>query len=322
MRRQAVALGIALALAATGAAAQAKKVAIAGWGPHPTLNETIAGFKNGLAAEGFREGQNVVFDESHVNFDRALVPQMLSKLAGGSPDLMVTIATPVSMTAAQQLKGRDFPIVFTPIADPVYARLVPSWSAGGKLITGSSVALDYETVLRFFKTVLPDLRRLGVLYDTGDDSSAAALEAVERLAPKLGLTIVRVGMDNPSELPQRVQSAVARADALYAVASGRIQQGTAAIAATADRAKIPVLTTIPQMVSQHQALAAMAVSFGQSGEAAGRIAGRILKGEDPARIAPWKPAAADHAPMVSAQRLKALELRLPESLKDCKCVIQ
>lgn len=321
MRRWTLGIGIALTLAAGGAAAQAKRVAIAGWGPHPTLNETIDGLKKGLAAEGFREGLNVIFDESHVNFDRAVVPQMLSKLAGGNPDVMVTIATPVSMTAAQQLKGRSFPIVFTPIADPVFARLVPSWSSGDKLMTGSSVALDYETVLRFFRAVLPDLKRLGVLYDTGDDSSAAALDAVERLAPALGLTIVRVGMDNPAELPQRVQSALGRTDALYAVASGRIQQGSAAIAATADRAKIPVLTTIPQMVSQHQALAAMAVSFAQSGEAAGRIVGRILKGEEPARIAPWKPAVSDHAPMVSAQRLKALDLRLPERLKDCKCVI-
>lgn len=64
---------------------------------------------------------------------------MLNKLAGGAPDLMATIATPVSMTAAQQLKARTFPIVFTPIADPVHAKLVLSWTAGEKLLTGASV---------------------------------------------------------------------------------------------------------------------------------------------------------------------------------------
>jgi putative tryptophan/tyrosine transport system substrate-binding protein len=316
------ALSIALALVALPAGAQSKKVAIAGWGPHPTLNETIAGFKAGLAAEGFREGQNVTFDETHVNFDRALIPQMLNKLSGASPDLMVTIATPVSMTAAQQLKARTFPIVFTPIADPVFARLVPSWSAGDKLITGSSVALDYDAVLTFFKTVMPNLKRLGVLYDTGDESSSVALDTVEKLAGKYGLSIVRIGMDNPAELPQRVQSAVGRVDALYPVASGRIQQGSAAIAATADRAKLPIITTIPQMVQQHHATAAMAVSFGQSGEAAGRIAGRVLKGADPATIAPWKPAASEHRAMFSGPRMKALGMEVPASLRDCKCVIE
>jgi putative ABC transport system substrate-binding protein len=286
------------------------------------LNETIEGFKKGLAVEGFREGETVMFDESHVNFDRSLIPQMLNKLAGGTPDLMVTIATPVSMTAAQQLKARSFPIVFTPIADPVHARLLPSWTAGEKLLTGASVALDYDAVLAFFKSVLPTMKRLGVLYDAGDDSSQAALDAVEKIADKHGLTIVRVGMDNPAELPQRVQSAVGRVDALYPVASGRIQQGAAAIAATADRAKLPVVTTIPQMVQAHQALAALAVSFGQSGEAAGRIAGRILKGADAVSIPAWKPASADHRPMLSAQRLEALSVKVPDQLSGCNCVVK
>lgn len=302
--------------------AQTRKVAIAGWGPHPSLNEAIAGFKKGLAAEGFREGQNLVFDESNVNFDRALIPQMLNKLASASPDLMVTIATPISVMANQQLKSRTFPIVFTPIADPVHARLVSNWSQGEKLMTGSSVALDYDAVLKFFQSVMPSLKRLAVLYDTGDDSSTAALEGIEPVAAKRGISLVRIGVDNPAELPQRVQSAAGRADAIYPVASGRIQQGAAAISSTAERMKMPVLTTIPQMVHEQQAVAALAVSFGQSGEAAGRIAGRILKGADTQSIAPWKPGAADHVPMISSTRLKALGWTLPAAVKDCGCLVE
>lgn len=301
--------------------AQQHKVAIAGWGPHPTLDETIAGFKQGLAQEGFRVGENLVFDESNVNFDRSLIPQMLNKLSAGNPDLMLTVATPVTLTAIQQLRSRNFPIVFTPIADPVHAGMVPGWDKGEKLLTGSSVAVDYDAVLAFFQQVVPGLKRLGVLYDTGDDSSSAALEGIKAVAGARGVTLVEIGVDNPSELPQRVQSARGRVDAIYPVASGRIQQGSAAIASTADRAKLPVVTTIPQMVQQHQALAALAVSFTQSGEAAGRIAGRLLKGEDAESIPAWKPSAEEHQPLISEVRLKALGLTLPEALKDCNCVV-
>lgn len=314
-------IGLASALALP-AAAQSKKVAIAGWGPHPTLNETIAGFKKGLASEGFKEGENLSFDETNVNFDRALIPQMLNKLASASPDLMVTVATPVSVMAQQQLKARSFPLVFMPIADPVHAQLVPNWTSGGTLITGSSVALDYDAVFKFFSTLVPDLKRLGVLYDTGDDSSTVALESMAAAAQRVGVSIVKLGVDNPAELPQRVQSAMGRADAIYPVASGRIQQGSAVIASTAERMKMPVVTTIPQMVQAHQALGAMAVSFGQSGEAAGRIAARLLKGADARTLAAWKPGIADHAPMVSGVRLKALGRSLPPALADCKCVIE
>jgi putative ABC transport system substrate-binding protein len=317
-------LGLILALSlavAPAASAEPKHVAIAGWGPHPTLNETIAGFKKGLAEGGFAEGSGVVFDETNVNFDAALIPQMLTRLAGAQPDLMVTIATPVSVAARNQLRSRTFPIVFVPIADPVHAGLVPSWDRGARLMTGASVALDYQAVLGFFKTLLPKLKRLGLLYDTGDDSSKAAVDGMEAIAGKNGVSMVRIGVDNPNELAQRVQSAVGRVDALFTVASGRIQQGMAAISATADRAKLPILTSVPQAVQQNYALAAMALSFRQSGVAAGKIAARILKGADPATIPPYRATAAEHMPMINGQKLKALDLALPKALADCKCVI-
>lgn len=316
-----MALAVIAASALLPVHAQQKKVAIAGWGPHPTLDETLAGFKQGLAQEGFRVGENLEIDESNVNFDRSLIAQMLNKLAAGNPDLMVTVATPVSLTAIQQLRSRTYPIVFTPIADPVHAGMVPGWDKGERLLTGSSVAVDYDAVLAFFQQVVPGLKRLGVLYDTGDDSSSAALEGIKKVADAKGIKLVEIGVDNPSELPQRVQSARGRVDAIYPVASGRIQQGAAAIASTAERAKLPVLTTIPQMVQQHQALAALAVSFSQSGEAAGRIAARLLKGEDAASIPPWKPSAAEHQPLVSEVRLKALGMTLPDSLANCNCLV-
>jgi putative ABC transport system substrate-binding protein len=250
-----------------------------------------------------------------------MIPQMLSRLAGANPDLMATIATPVSVAARNQLRSRTFPIVVFPIADPVHAGLVPSWEKGDKLMTGSSVALDYPAVLSFFKSLLPDMKRMGLLYDTGDDSSKAAVDGVEAAAKGSGLELVRIGVDNPNELPQRVQSAVGRVDALFTVASGRIQQGMAAISATADRAKLPVITSVPQAVVQNYALAAFALSFRQSGLAAGRIAGRILKGADPASIPPYRATAAEHQPMINGKKMQALGLTLPPALKDCKCVI-
>jgi putative tryptophan/tyrosine transport system substrate-binding protein len=301
---------------------QQKRVAIAGWGPHPTLLEAVQGFKKGLADEGFVEGTGVAFDETNVNFDSAIIAQMLTRLAGARPDLMTTVATPVSIASKQVLRERTFPIVAFAINDPVHAKLVPSWDAGDKLMTAASVALDYPAALRFFKELMPDIRRLGVLFDTGDDSSKVTVEGLEAAAPALGLTIVQVGVDNPNELPQRVQSAVGRVDALFTAASGKIQQGMAAISATADRSKLPVITSVPQAAQQNYALAAFAVSYGQSGMAAGRMAGRILKGADPASIAPYRASASEHERLVSKRKLQTLGMTLPTALADCKCVIE
>jgi putative ABC transport system substrate-binding protein len=95
----------------------------------------------------------------------------------------------------------------------------------------------------------------------------------------------------------------------------------AAISATADRARLPVITSIPQAVQQNYALAAFAVSFGQSGLAAGHIAGRILKGADAASIPPYRASAAEHQPLISRRKLEALGLTLPAALAPCKCLV-
>lgn len=58
------------------------------------LNASIAGFKKGLAESGFVEGKDVVFTESHTNFDATLVPQMIEKLKAENPKLIYTVTTP------------------------------------------------------------------------------------------------------------------------------------------------------------------------------------------------------------------------------------
>lgn len=114
------------------AIAQESRVAIALFGPHPSLQQTVDGFKEQLAAEGIAAN----YDEAHVNFDRSLVPQLLNRLAAGNPDLMLTITTPMTQSAKQILANREFPIVFAPVTDPVKAGLLPSWDTGAPQMTG------------------------------------------------------------------------------------------------------------------------------------------------------------------------------------------
>jgi putative tryptophan/tyrosine transport system substrate-binding protein len=317
------AIGVTLCAAALPARSQTspKHVAIAGWGPHPSLVEVVQGFKKGLADEGFVEGTTVIYDETNVNFDGALIPQMLARLAGARPDLMAAVATPVAIASKQVLRDRTFPIVALAINDPVHAKLVPSWESSDKLMTAASVAVDFPAALQFFKKLLPNMKRVGVLFDTGDDSSKVSVDQLEAAATPLGLTVVQVGVDNPSELAQRVQSAIGRVDALFTVASGKIQQGMAAISATADRAKLPVITSVVQTVQQNYALAAFGVSYGESGVAGGRMAGRILKGADPASIPPYRASASEHEQRISKRKLESLGMALPAALADCKCVV-
>jgi putative ABC transport system substrate-binding protein len=317
-RISALTAGLVLAAAAGSLHAQQQvKIAIAMFGPHPTLQQLSDGFKKELADQGFK----VTYDEGNVNFDRSLAPQLLNRMAAGNPDLMLTITTPLTQSAKQALASRKFPIVFGAVTDPVGAKLVSSWDKGDTLMTGGSNLPNMDATVKFIKTLLPTAKRLGFIYNPGDDADLGFLRSLEKAAADNGMELVKVGVDNANDIPVRVQSLQGRADALLVPGSSLLQPAAAAIASVANRIKMPTFNSNTTSVTQHQFLAAYTVEYFHLGVNAGKLAAQILKGKSPADLAVSVPVAADHEMKISGQRMKDLGLTLPASLKDCNCVV-
>ncbi len=313
-----VAAGLVLAgFAGAASAQQTYRIAIANFGPHPTLTQLSEGFKKELADEGFK----VTYDEGNVNFDRSLAPQMLNRMAATNPDLMLTITTPLTQSAKTALANRKFPIVFGAVTDPVGAKLVPSADKGDVLMTGGSNLQNMDATVKFMKTLLPNFKKLGFLYNPGDDADLGFLKAVEKATADNGIELVKVGVDNANDIPTRVQSLQGRADALLVPGSSLLQPAAAAIASTANRIKLPSFNANTTSVTSHQFLGAYTVDYNRLGTIAGKIAGQILKGKSPADIAFVSPGPADHEMKISGQRMKDLGITLPAALKDCNCVV-
>ena len=313
-------LAVSVLLSAAAGLAQAQqqvKIAIAMFGPHPTLQQLSDGFKKELADQGFK----VTYDEGNVNFDRSLAPQLLNRMAAGNPDLMLTITTPLTQSAKQVLASRKFPIVFGAVTDPVGAKLVPAWDKGDALMTGGSNLPNMDATLKFIKVMLPAAKRLGFLYNPGDDADLGFLRSVEKAATDNGLELVKVGVDNANDIPVRVQSMQGRVDALLLPGSSLLQPASAAIASVTNRIKLPTFNANTTSITQHQFLAAYTVEYSHLGVNAGKLAAQILKGKSPADLGVSIPVAADHEMKISGQRMKDLGLTLPASLKDCNCVV-
>lgn len=301
------------------AAADPIKIGIANFGEHPQLNASIAGFKKALADNGFAEGTDVVYTESHTNFDASLVPQMIAKLQAENPKLIYTVTTPVSQIAQKALAGSGIPIVFSAVTDPVAAKLTPSWDEGGDGITGASDLQDVAAVMTFAKKLLPNATRFGLPYNPGEANDVALLEKVKEAAPAAGFEVVEVGVDNVNDIQQRIASLAGKADVIYTPASNLLQPAIAAVSAAARQAGIPIVNSDDGAVRDGVVPASFAVNYEQVGENAGKIAAQILKGADPKTIAPSRPAYADHSPLISRKVAKDFGIDIPASLDDCNC---
>jgi putative ABC transport system substrate-binding protein len=318
---KAAAAGVCLmALGAAPALAEPVKIAIASFGDHPQLNAAVDGFKAELAAEGLKEGTDVTFTFDHVNFDATLVPQMLTKIEGEKPALILAVTTPVAQMAKNALAKSGIPIVFTAVTDPVAAGLVPSWDKGGEGITGASDMQDIDATLTFARKLLPNAKTIGVPYNPGEANDAALVKILQEKAAAQGFAIAEVGVDNANDISQRVASLAGKADVVYVPASNLVQPAVAAVASAALAARMPVINTDERPVKEGIVPASFSVSFEKIGQNAGKLAGRILKGEKPADLAPVKPVYEDHAVTISKKAAAAFGMAIPDSFADCNCI--
>lgn len=312
----------ALAVSLGAAVADPIKIGIANFGEHPQLNAAIAGFKKSLAENGFVDGKDVVYTESHTNFDASLVPQMIAKLQAEQPKLLYTITTPVSQIAKKALAGSGIPVVFAAVTDPVAAKLVPSWEAGDDGMTGATDLQDVAAVMAFTKKLLPNAKRFGVPYNPGEANDVALVEKIKEAAPAAGFEVVEVGIDNVNDIQQRIASLAGKVDVIYGPTSNLIQPAIPAVSAAARQAGIPVVNADDNAVREGVVPASFAVNYEQVGVNAGKIAAEILKGKDPKAIAPSRPAYEDHAAMISKKAMAAFGIEIPASLADCGCIVE
>ncbi len=302
-------------LAVAGAAlAQPKLIAIANFGEHPALRAAVNGFKAEVVRQGFVEGKDVAFDDQHINFDRTLIPQLLTGAQAKKPALILAVTTPIAQSSIRVVTDKSIPIVFMSVVDPVVAQIVPSWQAGSATHTGATLYPDFNASLAFLKQLMPNAKRIGVPYNPGEDNDKTNMSEMRAIAPKHGLEVVEVGIDSPNDVAQRIQSLQGKVDAVFVIQSNILQTSLPVIAASTQRIGVPAINTLDTPVRNHTFLAAHALSYERMGANAGRIAARILKGEKPAAIAPHRPTPEDFSLVISRKQLAQWKMEAPPAL--------
>ena len=319
-------LAAALALPALGplaapAAAEPRLVAIANFGEHPILAEAVQGFRDEILASGLVEGTDVVFSQDHVNFDATLVPQMIAKIEASNPALVLTVTTPVSQNFKSQMGGKGVPLVFLAVTDPVAGGLVPAPDQADPAMTGASDALNIDGVFAFTRQLFPDARVFGIPFNPSEANDVSTVAQFKARAAEHGFEVVEVGVDNANDIQPRVAGLAAKVDVIYAPGSSLIQPALAAVAAAANEAGVPLINNNTNMVDTGDIAAAAGVSYDRHGHLAGRLAVRLLAGEDPATVAPAYPGPEDQAIMISRRAMAALGKPIPDSFADCDCIV-
>ena len=181
----------ALALALTAmapASAQEKSVAVTAIVEHPALDSVRDGVQTALKAAGFEVGKNLKWQYQSAQGNTGTAAQIARKFIGDKPDAIVAIATPSAQAVVAATKS--VPVVFLAVTDPVAAKLVPSWEASKGNVTGVSDLLALDKQIDLIKQVVPNAKRVGMVYNPGEANSVVVVKQLQELLPKQGMTLV------------------------------------------------------------------------------------------------------------------------------------
>ena len=251
------------------------KVGISQFFSHPVLDAYTAGFKDGMKAAGFTEGQNVQYDVENGQFSQDNLRAIAQKFQASKQDMVLTLTTPATLATLAVIQHT--PVIFGLVTDSKAAGILKDPQHPDKNVTGVESSWPSDQHLQAMKAVLPNLKRLGVPYNTGEANSVQQINDYKKLMPSLGMQLVEANATNTNEVQAAAQSLVGKVDAIEIIGDNTVQAAIGAVLKVGFENKIPVLSVDPEN-AQDGVLTGWGIQQKLTGAQAGDLAARILKG--------------------------------------------
>lgn len=256
-------------------------IGIGQFGEHGSLDNCRVGFIAGLAEEGIVEGQNLTIINENAQFDTGIGNQIAGAFVGKGVDLIAAIATPMAQSSFNAAKGKDIPVVFTAVTDPDAAML----TSGN--ITGTSDKLPVEAQLKLIRAMLPEAKKIGILFTTSEVNSESTIAEYKERAGDYGFEIVSMGISVAADIPLATDKLLGQVDCITNLTDNTVVGSLPLILNKANAKNIPVFGSEIEQVKLG-CIASEGLEYIELGKQTGKMAAKILKGEKTADEIPYE----------------------------------
>jgi putative ABC transport system substrate-binding protein len=229
-----------------------------------------------------------------------------SKLASAVRKERPKVILAVGLQAAKSLKAEisDIPIVFCMAMHPVQNKLK------GRNTTGVELEPWPKEQLQAFRSAIPRLKRLGIIYDP--DRTGRFVEQAKVAATSLGMKLVARKVDDRKEVLGALKALTKESDALWLIRDATVltREFFNHTLIVQVEEKLPLLAYSPQFVKKG-AVCSYATDYPSQGRKAAELVKQILGGTDPADIPIQAPAGRLTINMDSASKAG---VKIPEAV--------
>ena len=175
-------------------------------------------------------------------------------------------------------KKANIPVIFTAVTDPVAAALAKEDGTPAGEITGTSDKLPVEKQLEMIRKILPEAKKIGILYSTSEVNSETAIKEYKAAAGNYGFEIVEGAVTSTADISLATDSILEKVDCLNNLTDNTVVSSLPLILDKAGKKNIPVFGSEVEQV-KIGCLAAMGLDYVDLGKQTGVMAAKVLKGE-------------------------------------------
>lgn len=236
---------------------------------HQSLDDVRQGVIDSLKANGYGEDKvEISYKNAQGDFGTA---QIIAQEFKNTSDIVVAISTPSAQAAVNNIK--DKPIFFAAITNPESAGVL------AENVTGVSDRSPVKKQVELIKEILPETKKIGVVYNTSEQNSFYLTDEFKKEAEKNGYEVVIKGITNVNEIASALDTILPEIDVLYTTIDNTIASTYPLIIDKSKKANKPVIGATKNYVDQG-ALASEGISDYKVGYQTGEMIVRYLKGED------------------------------------------
>ena len=278
--------GCGSASSSTTASEDSYTIGISQFAEHGSLDNCREGFLEGLKEAGIEEGKNLTIEYKNAMADMGTAGQIAASFISDKVDLVCGIATPSAQTLFNAAMDKEIPVIFTAVTDPIAAELAKAGGAPAGEITGSSDKLPIEAQLKMIREILPEAKKLGIMYTTSEVNSVSAIAEYKELVGQYGFELVEKGITSTADVSLAADDLLGQVDCITNLTDNTVVNSLPTILEKANVKNIPVFGSEVEQV-KIGCLAAEGIDYIALGKATGAMAAQVLKGEKKASEMPF-----------------------------------
>src|SRR5262245_16619630 len=269
-------------------------------------------FVNRLRTLGWVDGSTAKIEYRWSEGQPERAKQLTAEFVRLKTNVIVSAGT--SAVAAKQVTS-DIPIVFAITNDPIGEGLVSSLARPGGNVTGlSSQSFDITGKrIELLGEVIPNLRRLAVIFEADFPQAVEEMHEVEAKAHSRGLEVVPLEIRKAQDIARAFASLNNQVDALYIVSGSLTAANRTRVMIFALTSRLPTIGMVREQ-AQSGALISYGANVPSMFRRAAELVDKILRGTKPGDIPIEQPTKFDL--VLNLMTAEALGLSIPASIQS------